>query len=292
VAYTDLPRGGLRPNYDIFIVSSADGGLTWTSPKQVNDDTDPNTHFNPAIAINPQDGRVVLEWRDTREDPIINRQVNIFTATSSDGGRTFSSNARVSNNPSDESLNGPPNPFPNSSGNNFLEYDGLDALNGIGYYAWSDNSADPNGNKAIFFDTRPLDFGSPGGPPFIIRPRDRFDPNDTSDTATLLASMPQTQSGLRITRHADGVFDNDWFRLSAFGSSITVTINYTTFDGGDLHLRVFTLDAQGQLFQLGSSRNTGVRSQTVTVGTTPGQPILIWVYGFNHSEGDYNLTIA
>jgi hypothetical protein len=179
-----------------------------------------------------------------------------------------------------------------NQGNNFLEYDGFQFFRGIGYYAWSDNSANPNGNKQIFFNTLPLAASLPPGlPPFILRPPDRFEPNDSSDTAALLPG-PGTYAGLSITRHPDGIFDNDWFRLTAPSNSITVTINYTTFDGGDLHLRVFTLDSTGTLLQIGASLATGARTQKVTASIARGQPVLIWVYGFNHSEGNYDLIIG
>src|SRR5439155_272445 len=69
-------------------------------------------------------------------------------------------------------------------------------------------------------------------------------------------------------------------------------IDYKSFDGGDLHLRMFTLDSQNHLIQLGSSRMIGVTSQSVQVSVTAGEPLVVWVYGFNHSEATYQVAVT
>jgi hypothetical protein len=87
--------------------------------------------------------------------------------------------------------------------------------------------------------------------------------------------------------------DNNWWRWQAGQSgTFTVQINYQPFNGGDLNLRVFTLDSQGHLIQLGTSRATGVTSQKVSVSVTAGEPLFVWVYGFNHAEASYQMTVT
>jgi hypothetical protein len=87
--------------------------------------------------------------------------------------------------------------------------------------------------------------------------------------------------------------DNNWWRWQAGqNGTFTVTINYKSFDGGDLQLRLFTLNSQNQLIQLGSSRAMGVTSQSVSASVTAGEPLFAWVYGFNHSEASYQMTFS
>ena len=96
-----------KTNTDIFVTSSDDGGRTWSPPVQVNDDSsdsdgysqsnaiNPNdtftgrTQFQPAIAVDPITGTVVVSWRDARNDPS-NTVVATYIATSIDGGQTWS----------------------------------------------------------------------------------------------------------------------------------------------------------------------------------------------------------
>jgi hypothetical protein len=87
--------------------------------------------------------------------------------------------------------------------------------------------------------------------------------------------------------------DYNWWRWQAGqNGTFTVQITYQSFDGGDLNLRVFTLDSQNHLVQLGSSRNTGVTSQAVAVRVRAGAPLLAWVYGFKHSQARYQMTFS
>ena len=94
-------------NTDIFLTYSDDGGRTWSSPVEVNDDSSVNdgetqssesfnsediftgrVQFQPEIAVDPVTGTVVVSWRDGRDDAARAR-VATFLATSIDGGQTF-----------------------------------------------------------------------------------------------------------------------------------------------------------------------------------------------------------
>jgi subtilisin-like proprotein convertase family protein len=110
VGYFDVLVPATNPltNTDIFLVSSDDGGITWSAPVLVNADqgvddgssaandstTNPNndvtgrTQFQPEIAVDQSTGTVVVSWRDARDDAG-NTRVATYITTSIDGGQTF-----------------------------------------------------------------------------------------------------------------------------------------------------------------------------------------------------------
>jgi subtilisin-like proprotein convertase family protein len=102
--------GNQTDNTDIFLVTSGDGGQTWSSPVQVNDDqaavdgfseasNDPTVppvgqisgrpQFGPSVAVDQTTGTLVLSWYDARHDASRAR-VGRYIAASIDGGQTFS----------------------------------------------------------------------------------------------------------------------------------------------------------------------------------------------------------
>jgi hypothetical protein len=97
--------------------------------------------------------------------------------------------------------------------------------------------------------------------------------------------------GLTIINHLNGLPDYDWYRLTAGATGVfTASMNYNST--GDLDLRVYTVDNNNTLILLGSSATTGQSKQSVSVVVPAGAPILIWVYGFNFSQGAYDLTFT
>ncbi|MBA3767880.1 MAG: exo-alpha-sialidase [Acidobacteria bacterium] len=96
---------------DIYLSASRDNGRSFELPVKVNDDKKPAGHGMHSIAV-AQDGRIYMVWLDERnvapppeekqkEGPKkphnmaeMNREV--FFAVSTDGGRTFSPNQRIS----------------------------------------------------------------------------------------------------------------------------------------------------------------------------------------------------
>ena len=102
-----------------------------------------------------------------------------------------------------------------------------------------------------------------------------------------------TVASQAIARHANGLFDYDWYRFTA-GASGTLTVNLNIsqmLSGSDLHVRVYTL-VNGALVELGSSRRTGgVSSQSVSVSVAAGQQLFVSVYGFNFAQGAYDLEL-
>jgi hypothetical protein len=113
---------------------SADDGATWSSPVVVNDVRRGDQYYQ-WLAADPVTGDVDLSWYDTRLDP--SRQtVNVFFASSDDGGLTFSPNVRVTTARSNEEVGDNIN-----LGNQYGDYEGLDAYGGVAHPVWTDHRA-------------------------------------------------------------------------------------------------------------------------------------------------------
>jgi putative cell wall-binding protein len=133
VVYTGFNFGDL----DAIFQRSTDGGATWSPPVRLNDDPRGNgiRQLTPQVFVAPN-GRVDAIWMDTRNTyptPVVPRpagQADLYYASSSDGGATFSSNRRIT----DRTIN--------------LD-EGL--LGRIGTYTWWGPAEAPIGNDAILF---------------------------------------------------------------------------------------------------------------------------------------------
>jgi hypothetical protein len=103
---------------DVFVMSSRDGGTTWSAPVRVNDDPVKNgkTQFFTWMAVDPSDGSINLVFYDRRDGAGTTTKVTM--ARSVDGGRTF-----VNHN-----INQPP--FACYPGAFFGDYSGIAAHNG------------------------------------------------------------------------------------------------------------------------------------------------------------------
>jgi subtilisin-like proprotein convertase family protein len=94
-AYTAVDPNDAN-NTNVFLVTSDDGGLTWTPPSQINDDSQSDgfsggnrSQFEPNLAVDPLTGTLVTSFYDARNDAS-NARVATYVATSIDGGASFS----------------------------------------------------------------------------------------------------------------------------------------------------------------------------------------------------------
>ncbi len=128
---------------DIMLVSSVDGGLSWSSPTVVNQDGTDANQFQPYVAVTPS-GQVDVSYFDRRNDPD-NFYIDTYLSRSNDGGQTFT-DVRVSHDLWDPSINPPISP----SGEFIGDYQGLvaDDCNAIPFvndtHLANDPSRDPD----------------------------------------------------------------------------------------------------------------------------------------------------
>ena len=122
----------LQGDRDVFHQSSSDGGRTWTTPRMLNDD-DPKllgAQFLPNMSIAPN-GRVDVAWWDFRNDTGTFRN-DVYMVSSSDNGRTWSPNIRVTNQSIDRKIG------PWSNGYDVRQPVGLMATDRYTLAAWDD----------------------------------------------------------------------------------------------------------------------------------------------------------
>jgi hypothetical protein len=91
IAWSDQ-RDGLTDT-NIYIIKSTDGGATWGSVVQVNDDTSGRHQFFTWMTVDPSTGYIYLVFYDRRSTTGDN--THVYVAQSEDGGATFT-NYRVS----------------------------------------------------------------------------------------------------------------------------------------------------------------------------------------------------
>ena len=290
---------------NVFVRFSDDGGNTWSAAKRVDDDTTGRSQFFPRVAVDQSTGNVAVAWYDCRLDPgsgafdtdgVPNTDVVAFGTISADGGATWSANFQIAAGPS----NALRVPGENQT-NDFGDYNGIAFASGRLFYSWTDNSPNLIGNtdKPNFDIATALvtvgSGGGGGGGGGSGLPPDIYELNDTSDRATSFGVYAgnTTVRSLTIAAHVNLLPDYDWYSFVAGNSGpFTATIAYV--GSGDLNMRIFTVDANNTLIQLGASLNLHTTFQQVTVAGVPaGMRILVWVYGFNFAQASYemNLTI-
>jgi len=163
---SDLGPPGPRDDRDIWVMKSTDGGKTWTKKMRINDDSIPSRNPNydqmfPGISVAPN-GRIDVAWWDFRTDAIYNSSGNgnttrrdetcfdIFYTSSSDGGKTWAKNSRIS----DRTMN------QNEGYAMNLAYDlrgpvGITSTDDAAYVSWSDSR-----NGRVDLPTEDVYFGS------------------------------------------------------------------------------------------------------------------------------------
>lgn len=126
----------------VLFMASTDQGKTWSKPVDIIDD--PGKGHNqsvPGISVAP-DGRVDVAWYDFRNDPFFvaggtvkHRYADVYSASSTDGGRTWSKNIRVSDRSIDTNIGAT---FDNEDVRGPM---GIASTKGAALIAWSDSRA-------------------------------------------------------------------------------------------------------------------------------------------------------
>ena len=256
---------------DVYSARSSDYGVTWSSnikvgnmPADVLDDVNRGT---PATGSSSKEviggdafarlsvganGDIAVIWYDTRVDPA-NALLNVFGTTSIDGGKTFSKNFRVSDTTFDPNAG----VFTDAAGRDdyYLgDFIGLTVAGDTAYATWTDTR---NGNQ----DIEESSF-SVTAPPAALN--DRFESNDTIDTATDFGSVLQsTYPKLNIPSG-----DSDWFTFSPTATgTISIAATQANASGQLLNLQLYdstggTLLASGSAVKNAAGQVTGVSLAT------------------------------
>jgi N-acetylneuraminic acid mutarotase len=130
--YVTYPSNPTGPDQsDVFLVNSTDGGKTWSTPVRVNDDRTNSDQFFPTVAV-AGDGTVGVAFYDRRNDPD-NLKFDVYLAVSTDGGKTFATNKRLS-----EVSSGIPEPLSLYRGCYMSDYIYMEADGEYFYTTWGD----------------------------------------------------------------------------------------------------------------------------------------------------------
>ncbi len=135
---------------DIMLTSSRDGGATFsraraiihTAPIMFDVDTLQRANGFPQIAIDPKSKRLFVTWSDYR-----NGDLDVFVATSDDGGKRWTTPVRVNN-----------DPLHNGS-EQFFQWLAVDPTDGSVNVLFYDRRGDPANRKQIVVLARSTDGG-------------------------------------------------------------------------------------------------------------------------------------
>ena len=108
---------------DVWIIKSIDGGITWSQPHKVNDDTSGRNQFFSWMTIDQSTGYVYVVFYDRRNYD--DGRTDVYIGRSADGGETFI-NERVSE-----------SPFTPVSSTFMGDYIGISAVNGTVRPIWT-----------------------------------------------------------------------------------------------------------------------------------------------------------
>jgi PKD repeat protein len=253
-ATNDPPGDGNKP--DIWCRRSDDGGSTWSTAVRVNDDPNPQQHhqWQPAIWCDKDNGKLYIQWMDTRDVPSSD-SCYIYATYSDDGGVTFKTNQRISNgkmkiNCSTCGGSG----TPRYQG----DYNSIVSNPKVAMATWTDFR---NGSFASFAGYFP-DFAfkaTPASQSFAVT--DTFYVTVPgiklwTDPVLVQTSIPAPPSGSFSFSYPNG------FSINSFPGTIPVVVTAENVPVGS-----YTVTFMGK-----GSNGTPVHKRTATINIIPGQP--------------------
>ncbi len=136
---------------EIWISSSADGGVNWSAPRILNQDGNSGANqFHPTLYVN-NEGAVIAAWYDMRQN--LNQSADYFMAISKDGGETFETDFAVNAQSADFNRIGEKN-----GGFGIGEYTQVVATHSYAWAFWADGRTN-DGNIEVFTAQIPLEEG-------------------------------------------------------------------------------------------------------------------------------------
>lgn len=132
VVWSNVGVPGINTGSDVsvYMMSSSDGGTTWSTPAKVNTDPVGNIQYFPWITSDPTNGNLSVIFYDDRN--VGATDVEAWVADSTDGGLTWS-DFRVSD------VSFTPAPIPGLAGGYMGDYLGISANGGNVFPVWTDN---------------------------------------------------------------------------------------------------------------------------------------------------------
>lgn len=206
VAYNDFPSGTASgTDVNVYVVTSTNGGVSWSTPVKANDDSGTATQFFPWLSVDATDGSVNVSWYDTRNDPSA-QKTQIYYARSVNGGISFEPNILITDNGANgwrnqvsySNENYPANGYSNV--NQYGDYAGIVAFNRQVHPVWADSRQ--------FFPT-----GDTQTPSRL---------EDMATAAIINCSAPDTPATPTIVAACgSGVVQISWSAVSNWGTNAT-----------------------------------------------------------------------
>ncbi len=205
ISYTDRDMTNIEfLDYNIEFIKSSDGGATWSEPIYINDDpTGPGAihdQFHPWLYCN-QEGTLFCIFYDQRLDPN-HYNFDAYIAYSFDGGETFTTNHRVSNQSSNPSL-----ARSSFRAGKIAEYIGITAFKDHVNAVWTDTR---NGNQDVFGANWVIPFLEPR----LIAPANNEVVKTFDDTFTWASAWKTNDDRYRFELASDPDFVNTFYQTT------------------------------------------------------------------------------
>ncbi|MBI3872224.1 MAG: PKD domain-containing protein [candidate division Zixibacteria bacterium] len=257
---------------DVYMISSTNGGSTWSTPTRVNQDTQGNgkDQWHAWIACDPVTGDVSCIFYDSRNFTS-NNAAETFVAVSQDAGSTWSDGKVSDFSWSADGIVG-------FSGNYAGDYIGISANNGNVYPVWGD---DHSGNMLTYVSP----FTLTSGP---VAPVAEFVGSPTSGCAPLTVNFTDQSTGSPTSwswTFGDGgtsTLQNPSYAYAAAGS-YTVALTATNAQGSSTNTKTnyITVSAVAPTADFSGTPTSGVAPLAVnfTDLSTGGPTSWSWTFG-------------